>query len=232
MPMSATCRCGKRLRVKDELAGKRVKCPACGAVLPTPKSPAAKVVTLPKAPSTAASAAPEEPASHAAANQSADVAAKPPKKEQVREKRSHKVMLFVGVGAAVLLCGFGVCGFGLWYFVLKGTSETSGEFMVGKWELDAEATRSANPGKASDVRDGESSLDIRSRGSDYSIMRKYPNMGLGSTWKVVSRSGDALILESYSGSVGEQLTVSPAGVNQMRVMSNRTDPPVMVYNRK
>jgi hypothetical protein len=125
MPISVTCRCGKRLRVKDELAGKRVKCPACGAVLPTPNSPAAKVVTLPKEPSRAASAAPEEPASNAAANYSADVAAKPPKKAQVREKRSHKVMLFVGVGAAVLLCAFGLCGFGLWYFVQpsKGPGE-------------------------------------------------------------------------------------------------------------
>jgi hypothetical protein len=65
MPISVTCPCGKRLRVKDELAGKRVKCPGCGAVLPTPNSPAAKVVTLPKAPSTAASAVPDQPTSHA-----------------------------------------------------------------------------------------------------------------------------------------------------------------------
>jgi hypothetical protein len=33
MAISLTCSCGKRLNAKDEHAGKRVKCPACGAVL-------------------------------------------------------------------------------------------------------------------------------------------------------------------------------------------------------
>jgi hypothetical protein len=32
MAISVTCACGKTLRAKDELAGKRVKCPGCGAV--------------------------------------------------------------------------------------------------------------------------------------------------------------------------------------------------------
>ena len=38
MAISITCACGKTLRVKDELAGKRVRCPGCGqvSVLPAP----------------------------------------------------------------------------------------------------------------------------------------------------------------------------------------------------
>lgn len=36
MPVSVVCKCGKRLRAKDELAGKRVKCPACGEPLLLP----------------------------------------------------------------------------------------------------------------------------------------------------------------------------------------------------
>ena len=40
MPISFTCTCGKLLRVKDELAGRRVKCPACAAATTVPKPPA------------------------------------------------------------------------------------------------------------------------------------------------------------------------------------------------
>lgn len=46
MPIRATCSCGKRLQAKDDLAGKRVKCPACGQSLvlsqqtPSPQEPA------------------------------------------------------------------------------------------------------------------------------------------------------------------------------------------------
>lgn len=44
MPIVVTCRCGQRFRAKDELAGKRLKCPSCGQPLtipqPRPQSPA------------------------------------------------------------------------------------------------------------------------------------------------------------------------------------------------
>lgn len=36
MPIVVRCTCGKALSVKDELAGKRVRCPACKAVLEVP----------------------------------------------------------------------------------------------------------------------------------------------------------------------------------------------------
>ena len=34
MPITVTCSCGKSLKVRDELIGKRVKCPACGNTFP------------------------------------------------------------------------------------------------------------------------------------------------------------------------------------------------------
>ena len=40
MPISATCECGKQVKVKDELAGKRVKCPGCGKPLQIPSASA------------------------------------------------------------------------------------------------------------------------------------------------------------------------------------------------
>ena len=45
MPIKVSCQCGQTLTAKDSLAGKRVKCPKCGAPLtisrPQPKQPAA-----------------------------------------------------------------------------------------------------------------------------------------------------------------------------------------------
>jgi hypothetical protein len=40
MPISMQCSCGKRMSVSDALAGKRVKCPACGDVLSVTAAPA------------------------------------------------------------------------------------------------------------------------------------------------------------------------------------------------
>jgi hypothetical protein len=38
MPITFDCDCGKALRVKDEFAGKRVRCPACQAVVTAPEA--------------------------------------------------------------------------------------------------------------------------------------------------------------------------------------------------
>lgn len=51
-PIEFACGCGKRLRVKPELAGRKVKCPACGAAtaVPVPRSTATAEPTEPAAP--------------------------------------------------------------------------------------------------------------------------------------------------------------------------------------
>lgn len=36
MPITLKCGCGKTLQVRDELAGKRARCPACGKIVPIP----------------------------------------------------------------------------------------------------------------------------------------------------------------------------------------------------
>src|SRR5713226_4316941 len=36
MPITLKCGCGKQLKVRDELAGKRARCPACGTIVPVP----------------------------------------------------------------------------------------------------------------------------------------------------------------------------------------------------
>jgi hypothetical protein len=42
MPIAVTCDCGRAMRVKDEVAGKKVRCPGCSAVLTVPKPEAPK----------------------------------------------------------------------------------------------------------------------------------------------------------------------------------------------
>src|SRR5262245_8353312 len=46
MPITLPCTCGKTFRIKDELSGKRVKCPACGGVLAVPAAPSAQEPVL------------------------------------------------------------------------------------------------------------------------------------------------------------------------------------------
>jgi hypothetical protein len=40
MPLTVDCTCGKKLQARDELAGKKVKCPQCATVLTLPTSTA------------------------------------------------------------------------------------------------------------------------------------------------------------------------------------------------
>jgi hypothetical protein len=51
MPITITCSCGKALRVSDEHAGRRVRCPGCGAVQTVPEADEAPA---PRAPAPAA----------------------------------------------------------------------------------------------------------------------------------------------------------------------------------
>ena len=36
MPIRVTCACGKQYNLKDEVAGRKVKCPTCGAAIDVP----------------------------------------------------------------------------------------------------------------------------------------------------------------------------------------------------
>ncbi len=80
MPISVTCSCGKTLQVRDDLAGKAVKCPSCQAVLkvgsgsaaaPKPAAPqptAAKPGAAKPAPAVAQAARPTAGSAPAALN--------------------------------------------------------------------------------------------------------------------------------------------------------------------
>lgn len=86
MPIRLGCNCGKKLQVKDDLAGKKIKCPGCAEVLRVPgpggssagsgiKTPARGKTTLPKSPKGSG----PKPASKA-------VTKKPERARQVRDE--------------------------------------------------------------------------------------------------------------------------------------------------
>ena len=61
MPITATCQCGKKYTFKDQFAGRRAKCPACGQVVQIPGLRAGGRVLVkqePAAPETASSGQP------------------------------------------------------------------------------------------------------------------------------------------------------------------------------
>jgi hypothetical protein len=62
MPILLSCACGKKLRVKDDLAGKRLKCPACAAVLVVPPAGTPGAADGPGAEKVAAAKEPRKPA--------------------------------------------------------------------------------------------------------------------------------------------------------------------------
>jgi uncharacterized Zn finger protein (UPF0148 family) len=80
MPIAITCQCGKTLNVKDELAGKAVKCPACQQIIKVPAAGAAPKRVAPAVnPAAKASAAkPAAPGPGRAASPGLSAAAKAP----------------------------------------------------------------------------------------------------------------------------------------------------------
>jgi hypothetical protein len=139
MAITWTCECGQKIAVKDELAGKRVKCPACTEVVMVPSLDAAPLRRR------AASAPDDED------KQDED---RPTRKKKKAQRRDH-TMLWIGAGAGVMvlgLCCLGVAG-GAWV-ALSGTSrdkttKTQGNLRAeqaihGIWVADPTAKRNAD----------------------------------------------------------------------------------------
>src|SRR5689334_22960436 len=81
MPISFACSCGKRLKVADNLVGKKVKCPGCQKITLVPAEDAAvgAPTSPPKASKPAAPAAKPGPAAKPAAGAGKDKTGMPAK---------------------------------------------------------------------------------------------------------------------------------------------------------
>jgi hypothetical protein len=130
MAISLTCECGKKLAVKDELAGKRVKCPGCGELLTVPS------VT---------EEAPLKKRAPAAADDEEDQEDERPRKKKKKRHRAGKSnkTLWIGAGIGVLVLGFcclGIGGASIFWFTRGGPEKP----ILGKWGIDMEAMKKNN----------------------------------------------------------------------------------------
>jgi hypothetical protein len=169
MAIRLTCDCGKELNVKDELDGKRIKCPDCRASLKveadTPGTPAGK-------------------------SSSKTRASKPAAKKS-------GMMLYVLLGGGVLvlgLCCLGVAGgAGAWYFLSgSATSALEGK-IVGKWVADTPKTPPAKIEDVAKLAIMVGDIEFKADGTviDNTLMTPITK----GKWKGVAARGDVLTVE-------------------------------------
>ncbi|HEY7310809.1 MAG TPA: WD40 repeat domain-containing protein [Gemmataceae bacterium] len=141
MPIAIACNCGKRLRVADEMKGKKIRCPGCKAVLTAETATVPSPAVTKKANGSAA-----RPAAKAPSASPADTESPKPKKS------SAKVCLFVGCGCLGLVgSGFGAVV--LILIVAVAGHKGPEDKLLGQWVLDKEATRKSDPGVLRSYKD-------------------------------------------------------------------------------
>jgi hypothetical protein len=132
MAISLTCECGKKLAVKEELAGKKVRCPSCESLLTVPSLSGEK-------PARKRPAAVDDDE-----DQEDQDEVRPRKKKKKKRAAKSNKMMWIGAGAGVLvlgMCCLGGAGTGLWYFLGSKSTEKT---IIGKWQVDV-AKMKANP---------------------------------------------------------------------------------------
>jgi hypothetical protein len=135
MSISLICECGKKLAVKEELAGKKVRCPACESLLTVPSLSDEKLAR--KRPAAVHDDEEDE-------DRDQEEVRPRKKKKKKRAAKSNK-LTWIGAGVGVLLLGFccvGLVAGGGWWFFLRGGPEKA---IVGKWGVDVEQTKKNNP---------------------------------------------------------------------------------------
>jgi hypothetical protein len=213
VPIAVNCACGKSFHVKDELAGKHIKCPGCQAVVQVTGGGAVTANVPPQsarpqeAPPRPAQAiviedepAPARIADKARLIDDDDVDDAPPPREARSKKKGKKgsnIILFVGLGVGALLLGLCCIGGGVavWFFVATPTPEKA---IVGKWKADVAATKKlyaeTDPQIINFATD-ESKLGILEFKSDGTMEISSNNVTIKCKWKLTNIKGDKAVLE-------------------------------------
>jgi hypothetical protein len=118
MTLSVHCPCGRKLKLKDELAGKRVRCPSCKQILAVPE-----LESLEDVPFATAEVLDDD-------NDNDDRPVPKKKRRKVKLKRKSNRLLIVGLSAAgvfMACCTFGIVALLIYCETVKGT----GTFFCG-----------------------------------------------------------------------------------------------------
>ena len=194
MAIRVNCECGKTLNVKDELEGKRIKCPNCKNALTV------------------------------SANESGSGVSKVAKKQKAAngngEKKGGGKMILAVLGAGVLVlgcCCFGGAGFGGWWFFLSGPSSSGLETkIVGKWVPDIEPPKKGSA-KPEDLLKLAFGGDIEFK-ADKTVIDKTPmtpiTMG---KWKTVSTQGDVITVELSEGPITKKLDIKVVSNDSIKI---------------
>lgn len=177
MAINVACDCGKTFKVKDELAGKKVKCPACQSVLTIPEG----------------SEEDEAPASSVGRGSARNDNGGPK-----AGKKNSKVLLFVGLGVGVVMLGFCCIGVGVAGWLIFGRSSPEKQ-IVGKWTVDIDALKKNMPKEMKGANDemlksvfGDMSFEFK---ADNTMNIKAPGFESGGKWKYLSSKDDVVTIE-------------------------------------
>jgi hypothetical protein len=146
MPIAVSCTCGKHFNVKDDLAGKKIKCPGCQAVVQVPDAGAPTVGVQEPQP-VKAEVIEDEPVAAKIVPKAATVVEDDfddeprrggKKKKKKSDKQGSKTLLFVLLGGGVLLLGLCCIGGGIGgYFLFLAGPGDPDKVIVGKWQYDS-----------------------------------------------------------------------------------------------
>ena len=191
MPIVVSCPCGKQLNLADDLAGAKIKCPACQAVLGVPAPVQDNPFSL---------AQPILPKDQLRSQEEmwdeTDEHLRRRRDKHETPRSTTRLYVYLAGLFLILLFGLG-CGIGGWYYFYAFT----GNELVGSWE--------AEGGGAGRVRFG--------RAGDAAVT---PMGGVTQhgAWRVLSKQGNVYVLEisNADGKGSAQATVIMLDDNRMR----------------
>jgi hypothetical protein len=155
MPINLECQCGKQIKVLDDLAGKRVKCPGCKEILAVPGA-AARTATMAR-----------EDEDKADENQDDREQRRKPftKKKKKQAKSGSRLGLWIALAGGLVVLGFCCVGLGVGGFFLlqRNTPEKT---MIGRWQVDFPAQQKNEPNPLfNNLNAAQTTMEFRSDGT-------------------------------------------------------------------
>jgi hypothetical protein len=183
MPITLQCDCGKKFKVVDDLAGKRVKCPECKEIVNVPGGIQARE---------------PPPDDEDEGEDYDDRPARVKKKKKKRAKSGSKLGLWIAVAAGVVVLGFCCIGMGVGGYILLG-AKSAERTLVGRWQVDAQAQQKNDPNPLiNDATAKNTTMEFESNGT---LRATDVGMTFTRQWKQVKTDGKVITIEISGGGI-------------------------------